>query len=173
MPTVVQGTRTTDTQSTETRRVRDVFPTMLTLEPEAAPLTVLMGKVQKSEAVDPKIEWFELERLPKQDVLNASVASGDTTITVTNYKYFRAGDVIQFVETGEQALVSATPTTTTVTITRAWGEVSAAAVTNATKIRIVGNANEEDATGRDVISVTRAAKFNYLGILREPFSISN
>ena len=173
MATVVQGTRTTAVQLTETRRVRDVFPSMLKLEPEAAPLTVLMGKARKKDAEDPKIEWFELERLPKQDLLNASVASGDTTITVTNYKYFRAGDILQFIETGEQVLVSATPTTTTVTVTRTWGEVSAAAVTNGTKIRIVGNASEEDALGRDVISVERAAKFNYLGILREPFSISN
>lgn len=173
MPTINTGTRGTDTQNTETRRKRDVFPTMLKLEPEAAPLTVLMGKTRKSVATDPKVEWFELERLPKQDVLNAAVAAGDATITVTNYKYFRAGDIIQFVETGEQAIVTATPTTTTVTATRAWGEVSAAAVTNGTKIRIVGNAVEENALGRDVISVQRAPKYNYLGILREPFAISN
>ncbi len=173
MPTVVQGDRTTDTQGTETRRKRDVFPTMLKLEPEEAPLTVLMGKTRKRAATDPKIEWFEMERLPKQDILNAAVLIGDATLTVTNYKYFRAGDIIQIVETGEQVLVTATPAAAAVAVTRAWGEVAAVAAANAGKLRIVGNANEEDALGRDVISVTRAAKFNYLGILREPFAISN
>ena len=173
MPTVVQGTRTTENQNTETRRKRDVFPTMLKLEPEAAPLTVLMGKTRKRVATDPKFEWFELERLPKQDVLAAAVLVGDAQFTSTNYKYFRAGDIVQFIETGEQVLVTATPAAAAVAITRAWGEVAAAAVTNGSKVRIVGNASEEDALGRDVISVQRAPKFNYCGILREPFSISN
>ena len=173
MPTVISGTRTTATQLTEDRRVRDVFPSLLRLEPEATPLTVLMGKMRKREAVDPTIEWFERERLPKQDLINAAATAAATTITVTNFRYFRAGDIILFIETGEQARVSATPSTTTVAIVRAWGETSAAAVTNGTKIRIVGNANEEDALGRDVISVQKDNRFNYLGILREPFSISN
>lgn len=174
MPTVLQGTRTTADQNTETRRKRDVFPSMLKLEPEAAPLTVLMGKARKRSATDPKVEWFELEPIPKQDLLGGAIASaGATTITVTNYKYFRSGDIILIMETGEQMLVTATPSTTTVSVTRAWGEVSAATAANGGKIRIMGNANEEDALGRDVVSVQRAPKFNYLGILREPFSISN
>ena len=173
MATVVQGTRTTATQNTETRRKRDVFPSLLRLEPETTPLTVLMGKMRKREATDPKIEWFERERLPKQDVLGGALTSSGTTLTVTNYKYFRSGDVILFMETGEQAIVTATPSSTSVTITRAWGDTSASAVTSGTKIRITHNASEEDALGRDVISVQKDAKFNYLGILREPFSISN
>lgn len=173
MPTVIAGTRTTANQSDETRRKRDVFPSMLKLEPEAAPLVVLMGKLRKKEATDPKVEWFELEPIPKQDLLGAAVLAGDATLTVTNYKYFRAGDVVLIMETGEAVLVTATPSTTAVSVTRAWGEVSAAGAANGGKLRIVHNANEEDALGRDVIAVQRAPKFNYLGILREPFSISN
>lgn len=171
--TIISGTRTTANQLTEDRRVRDVFPALLRLEPEATPLTVLMGKIRKREAVDPTIEWYTRERLPKQDILNAAVTAAATTITVTNFAYFRAEDIILFMETGEQARVSVTPTTTTVTIVRTWGEVTAAAVTNGTKIRIVGNANEEDALGRDVIAVQKVNVFNYIGIQREPFSISN
>src|SRR3990167_5178269 len=100
MPTVISGTRTTATQLTEDRRVRDVFPSLLRLEPEATPLTVLMGKMRKREAVDPTIEWFERERLPKQDLINAAATAAATTITVTNFRYFRAGDIILFIEIG-------------------------------------------------------------------------
>ena len=173
MATVVQGVRSTSQQDTESRRKRDVFPSMLKLEPEAAPLTVLMGKVRKREATDPKFEWYELEPMPRQDVLAAAVAQAAATMTVTNYKYFRAGDIILFLETGEQAIVTATPTSTSVAITKGWGEVADQAVSNGTKIRIIGNASQENALGRDIASVQRAQKFNYLGILREPFAISN
>ena len=50
MPTMIQGTRTTANQNTETRRARDVFPAMLAYDQDAAPLTVLMGKLRKKEA---------------------------------------------------------------------------------------------------------------------------
>lgn len=173
MPTVISGVRTTVNQNDESRRKRDVFPLMLKYEPEAAPLTVLMGKLRKKKATDPKIEWFEIEPLPKQDLIAGAVGAGDATITVTNYKYFRAGDVVQIMETGENVLVTATPANTNLAVTRAWGEVAAAAAANGGKLRILGNANEENALGRDVIAVQRAPKFNYLGILRDPFAISN
>ena len=174
MPTMATGVRTTANANTETRRVRDVFPAMMKLEDQAAPLTVLMGRLRKKEATDPKIEWFEDERLPTQDLLGAAIATaGATTMTVTNYKYFRNGDIVLIVETGEQVLVTATPSTTTVTITRAWGEVSAAAAVTAGKLRIIGSAQEENDTSRDLLSTEKAPKFNYLGIIRDPFAVSN
>ena len=173
MPTMIQGTRTTANQNTETRRSRDVFPAMLAYDQDAAPLVVLMGRLRKKEATDPKFEWFEGERLPTQDLLGGAVTAGAATMTVTNYKYFRAGDVVLFIETGEQALVSATPSTTAVTITRAWGEISAAAVTTATKIKIIGSADEENATSRDLLTTQKAPKFNYCGIIRDPWAVSN
>lgn len=171
--TLIQGVRTTATQNTETRRTRDVFPSLLKLDPDISPFTVLMGKLRKRVVDDPKPEWFEDQSLPVQDILGGAVSAGASTITVTNYKYFRAGDILLFLQTGEQVLVTATPSSTTVSVTRAWGEVSAAAVDTATKIKIIGSASEENDSSRDVLSTQKVPKFNYVGIVRDPFAVSN
>lgn len=173
MADVITGSRSSATYNTETTLERDVFPALLELEPNKTPLTVLSGKTRKKIAETPKFEWFEVERLPQQDLLTATITAAATTMVVTNYKYFRARDVVLIIETGEQVLVTATPTTTTVTITRAWGEVSAAATTNASgKVKIMHNSNEEGADIRSILSVQKVPKFNYVGIVREPFSVT-
>ena len=173
MPSVAAGIRTTQDLNTETRLGRDVLPAILKLEPDKTPLTVFMGKLRKAETETPLFEWFEDERLPEQDTLAASVASGDTSITVSNYLYFRGGDVIILMDSGEQLLVTATPTSSAVTVTRAWGEVVAAAVANGGNIRILTNANQENALGRDILSTVKTNVFNYVGIIRDPFGVSN
>ncbi len=173
MPTLITAQRGTDNQNTESRRTRDVSPALIQLEPDAGPLITLMAKLRKKSCSDPKFEWYEDELLPRQDILGAAATAAATTLTVTNYKYFRSGDIILAVETGEQMIVTATPSTTTVSVTRAWGDVSAAAITNSTKLRIIGNANEEGATKRSLLSTQREPKFNYTGIIRDGWSITN
>lgn len=172
-PTMVQGMRLSTTQRTETANDRDVFPALLKVDPNAGPLTVLGGKLRKESCQRPKFEWFEKEHLPVQDVFGAAYGAADATFTATNYKYFRAGDILLVMETGEQILVTATPSTTAVTATRAWGEVSAAAATNGSKLKIIGSASEEGDTSRDVLSTQKAPKYNLVGIIRDPFELSN
>jgi len=171
MPTVVTGVRGTGVLGDEDRRVRDVTPALAQLEPDAGPLITLLSRLKKRVATDPKIEWYEDELLPRFDLLAGALTAGATTMTVTNYKYFRKGDLVK-VNKKEIVYVSATPTSTTVTITRAFGETVAAAASTNDQLWIIGNTNEEGATGRDIISTQRAAKFNYLQIFRDPFGFT-
>ena len=155
MPTLVTTSRGTGVLGTETRRVRDVSPSLSQLDPDAGPLVTLLSKLKKRATVDPKIEWFEDELLPRFDKLDAALTSSATTMTVVNYKYFRAGDIVR-VNKGELVRVDTTPTTVTVTIVRAAGETSAAAGSSGDQLHIIGNSNEEGATRRALLSTQRS-----------------
>lgn len=168
MPTLVTTTRGVGTLDTETRRTRDVSPAMAQLEPDAGPLITLLSKIKKRATADPKIEWFEDELLPRFDVLGAALTAAASTMTVTNYKYFRIGDLVM-VNRAEIVYVSATPSSTTVSITRAFGETSAAAASNGDQLMILSNTNEEGATRRALLSTQRVPVFNYCQIMRHPF----
>lgn len=166
---VNQGARGTGILTTETRRVRDVSPALFQLEPNAGPLVTILMKIAKQEASDPKIEWFEDELLPRFDLLASAIADGNaTTMVVTNYKYFRAGDIVM-INNAEQVLVNTTPSSTSVSITRGYGTTSATAHSSGVALHIIGNVNEEGATKRSLLSTIRQPKYNYLQIFRNPF----
>lgn len=171
-PTVIQGVRDTAQLSTETRRKRDVTPALSQLEPDAGPLTTLLTKLRKRGATDPKIEWFEDELLPRFDVLAGALGAGDATMTVTNYKFFRKGDLVR-VNKDEIVLVTATPSNATVAISRGRGEVAAKAAANGTQLHILSNTNEEGASGRSILSTQRVPVYNYLQIIRDPWGVTN
>ena len=170
--TVVQGARDTNTLSTETRRTRDVEPMLQQLEPEAGPLTTIMSRLETVTATDRKTEWFEDQLLPDFDVLSAAVLVGDTTITVTNYKYFRAGDLVR-INDNETVRVSATPTTTTVTVTRGYGSVAAVAANNGSRLFIVSDAGMEFDTFRDQLTTQKVPKYNYIQDIATPMSFTD
>lgn len=172
MPTVVTGVRGTQVLSDETRRVRDVTPLLSQLEPDEGPLVTILSRLKKRASDDPKIEWFEDELLPRFDVLAASLTAAATTMTVTNYKYFRKGDMVR-VSNKEYVRVTTTPTSTSVSIKRAVGETAAAAVDSGVQLAINSNSNQEGAAGRDIASTQKAPKFNYTQIFRDPFGFTD
>ena len=92
--TLVTTVRSVGTLNTEDRRVRDVSPSLIQLEPDAGPLTTLLGKVKSKPTVDPLIEWFEDELLPRFSTLSGDITAAATTMTVANPTYFRAGDIV-------------------------------------------------------------------------------
>ena len=169
MPTMVTTTRGTGVLNTETRRKRDVSPLIAQLEPDAGPLITLLMRIRSKSTTDPKFEWFEDELLPRFDILGAAVTVADATITVTNYKYFRAGDIVR-VNKDELLRVTTTPTSTTVAIETLAGAASAAtAAAKGSQLHIIGNSNEEGATKRSMLSTQRQPKYNYCQIFRHPF----
>jgi len=142
------------------------------LEPDAGALVTLTGKLKSRVSQDPKIEWFEDELAPRFDVLNGALTAAATTMTVTNYAYFRLGDLVR-VNKAEIVYVGATPTTTTVTIQRAFGETAAATASVGDQLQILSNTNLEGASTRAFLSTQRVAAFNYLQIIRHPFGYTN
>ncbi len=170
-PTIVQGVRDVQTLQTEGRRVRDVAPLLYQLEPDQGPLTALLAKLRMKEATDPKVEWFEDQLNPRFDTLAANVLTTDSTITVTNFKFFRAGDILM-INNSEKMLVTATPTTTSVAVTRAYGTTTAQAATSGQQILILSNANQENAGVRAIITTQKVNQFNYCQIFRTPIGLS-
>jgi hypothetical protein len=171
--TVVQGVRAWGTLSNETRLVRDVEDMLQELEPSEGPLTQILSRLQIDTATDGvKIEWFEDQLLPDFDVLSVALAAADATMTVTNFAYFRADDIVQ-VNDYEQVRVTATPTTTTVAITRAFGTIPAAAAAVGARLKIVSDATLENAGARDVITTQKVPRYNYLQQLGSPASWSD
>ncbi len=171
-PTLVQGQRSTTTFDTETRRVRDVTPAISMLEPDSGPLLTILTRTRKRASTDPKFEWFEDEHLPRFDLLASNLTAVASSMVVTNYKRFRAGDLVR-VNKNEVVLVTTTPTTTTVAITRAEGEVSATTATSGDQLHILSNCNEEGAAKRSLLSTIRTAKYNFTQIVRHPFGYTN
>jgi hypothetical protein len=169
---VVQGARDTNTLSNETRRVRDVEPELQQLEPEAGPLTQILSRLETMSATDRKIEWFEDQLLPDFDILASNLAAGDATMTVTNFKYFRAGDLVR-VNDNEVVRVSATPTTTSVAITRGYGSIAAVAATAPCRLFIVSDAGMEFDTYRDQLTTQKIPKYNYIQDLSTPMSFTD
>lgn len=164
---VQQGARAVSTLTTETRRVRDVEDMLAQLEPDEGPLTTLLSRLQSEEATDVKLEWFEDQLLPDFDVLAGALAAADVTMTVTNYKYFRKGDLVR-INDAEVVRVSATPTTTAVAITRAFGAVAAQAAAVGSRLFIVSDAGQEFDTYRDGLSTIKVPKYNYVQDLATP-----
>lgn len=168
MPTVNSGVRDTSHLDTESRRARDVRDAMLLLDPDAAPLVQILMSVERASASDPKFEWYEDELNPRFDKLTAALTAGATTMTVTNYAYFRAGDLVK-INNAEVVYVSATPSTTSVTITRGIGSTGASAASVGDSLFIMSNAHEEGATNRALLTTQKVPKYNYCQIIRNPF----
>lgn len=172
MPDPIQGTRYTTHQSTETRAVRDVSKDINLLEPDSYPLTAIMNKAKNRLKVtgNYKYEWFEDTLLPRFDVLGGDLAAGAVSMTVTNYKYFRKGDLVR-VNQSEIVFVSATPTDTTVTIRRAYGGTDSIA-TSGDQLHIMGNASDEGDTVGSYLTTQKSPMYNYVTLHRTPLRIS-
>ncbi len=173
MPTVNQGVRGTGVLTTETRRSRDVTPSLLQLEPDAAPLTTIMARVRKRATEDPKFEWFEDELNPRFDQLGAAIADGvATSMTVDNPTYFRKGDLVK-IANSEVVRVTATPTANPVSIKRGVGETAASAHADNSRLHILSPSAQEGATRRDLLSTERVPQFNYAQIIKTPYGVTN
>ncbi len=171
---VIQGQRFTTHQTTETRAVRDVKEEINQLEPDSYPLVAIMNKAKNRLKVtgNVKYEWFEDTLLPRFDVLGATALTAvATTMIVTNYKYFRKGDLVR-VNKGELVFVSATPTTTTVTIRRAYGTTVAAAAAAGVQLHILANLADEGDTVGDVLTTQKVPQYNIATLHKTPYKVS-
>jgi hypothetical protein len=157
-------------QATEGRAVRSVEPVIHLLEPEKYPITVLLTKAEGrlKSAGNYKVEMIEDELPAMFDVLGGDLTSGASTMTVTNYAYFVKNMLVR-VNKAEIVRVTATPTTTSVSISRAVGETSAAAATNGDSLEIIGESYEEGAPAGDIVSTVKTNPYNYMDITRTQF----
>ncbi len=162
--------QTTTNQGTEGRAVRSVAPKIHELEPEKYPLCVVLTKAagRLVASGNKKVEWLEDELTPQFDVLGADLTAVATSMTVTNYSRFVKGMLVR-VNKQEIVRVTATPTTTSVSITRAVGETAAAAATSGDQLYILGVSAEEGAALATILATVKTNPYNYMDITRTPF----
>jgi hypothetical protein len=152
----------TDNTANNPRDMKGIFE----LEPNVAPLTLLMSKLRKEAAANPLVEWLEDESMPRLTTLSASATSAATALGVTA-DIFRVGDIVRITETGEAVEVTATAAGA-VTATRSIGRVADASATSAAELFIVANANAEGSTLRQIKYPQLVTASNYAEIVRTP-----
>jgi len=170
--TMVTGARATDAEGADAVRKVIDFDDVSLLDPNKAPFLALISRIGKKNAINPKFYHVERVLPPRWDVTSAASTAASTTLTVTNYAYFTAGDVVEIVRTGELVSVDTTPTSTSVTVTRSIGETAAAAILAADDLQIIGNGNEEGASKRTLLSTVGSEVYNYCQIFRNPFGVT-
>jgi hypothetical protein len=112
-----------------------------------------------------KVEYFE-DALPAQfDVLGAELSAVATSMTVTNFAYFAKNMLVQ-VNKKEIVRVTATPTTTTVAITRAVGEEVAAVAANGSQLFIIGDSSEEGVNVSPILTTLKSNPYNWMEITK-------
>lgn len=164
-PTILAGPETT-IQNTD-NNVRGVDFAVYELEPDVAPLTVLMNAMGSSPAINPKFEWEEDEGMPRITTLSASATSAATSWG-TNADIFRVGDVVRFSSLGFGLLITTTAAGA-ITATALGTQVSAQ---TGAEMFLVSNANAELATLRELKYTQLNTAFNYDQIIRTPFGVS-
>lgn len=175
--TVVTGARATAGAATaggidQNSRVIDMSDTIYVLDPNEAPLTAITMRIAKKKCINPKFEWLEDDYLPTQDLVNGTTfTAGTTAIVVDNGSYFRPGDVLKHLDSGEVMYVSAV-VSNTLTVVRSVGATAAATPDDNDVLLIIGNANAENATGRTIKTTQKTPQNNVTEIFRWPFGAS-
>ena len=137
---VVSGTRATDSILAQ-GLVPDRAINVAQLEPNSAPLIQITTKTKgrKRRAINTTFEWFEDEPFPYWDAINygSGYNSSATSVVVDNGGYFGSSNLVLIPRTGEIVRVTAV-STNTLTITRAAGGSTAAAIVDGDDLRMIG-----------------------------------
>lgn len=161
----------------QNKLVVDMSKNIALLEPDAAPLTVLLKNINSQKATNPKFEWLEAELAARWDTVNnaSQYSATDTSIVVSNGSYFSPNDIVKVPRTGEVFIVTSV-STNTLTVSRGYGETTAAIINdsghNPEPLVIIGNANMEGAGKRAHKQYTEASVYNYTQIFRTTVSVT-
>lgn len=170
---LLNGVFTTNQNPAELN-ARSFAGTILRLFPNgSAPLFALSSQLGKSTAKSSTHGYFSKTMTFIKTTSTAGDLVGATTLTVGSTTGMQAGMVLHNVRTKENYLVTAVPSGTTVTVTRAFGRVVAAALNAADAIIHIGTAFAENSprpTSRQLATTYIA---NYTQIFRNAWALSD
>lgn len=138
----------------------------------SAPLFGLTSLLKDETASNIEHGYFSKTMIFPSVTSTAGDLVGATTLTVNAYTDIVPGDLILNERTGEVILVTATPTTTTLTVQRAVGTVVAAAINAADVMRTVGNAFEEGSVRPSAVAIIAARYVNNTQIFRNSWAVT-
>jgi hypothetical protein len=178
MPTIRNNNRATGaTQGIlAAKRIVDMSDRILLLEPASAPLTVLLQKLDKASVFNSEFKVLKDELKPVVNAVNLSAgySSSATTMVFDNEEYFQVKDIILVPRTGETMKVTAVSATdSTVTVSRSWGTIAAAALVDNDAVVNIGDAQEEGAAVGTPSSTLATSDTNYTQIFRTTFGVTN
>jgi hypothetical protein len=183
MATTLIGGSTTTGNITAGQMVIDMADKIYLLEPNAAPLYVLVSKLNKRVAINPTFNWLEDLLNPTWATIGNSAISAVTATTVIltanvgENLYFMLNDLVKFPRTGEVALVDVDPTTLAanqLSLVRGWGTSLAAALVCGDPYFKIGTAFAEGSlnTALSTKSTITTQRTNYCQIFRKSVEIS-
>lgn len=152
-------------------RVVDMSDRIFLLDPNMSPLTALTMRLRKKQCINPHFQWLEDEFTPVWGQLAAASLLADLTFDVDDGTFFRPGDVVKCMENGEIVLVTGVDVNE-LTVIRTIGATAASDLADNGALLIIGNANEEGATSREVLSTLKVTKDNFCQIQRRPFAVT-
>jgi hypothetical protein len=178
VPTIRENARATAaTQGIlAVRRKIDMHEKILLLEPNAAPLTVLLSRLDRQSVYNPDFKVMKDELLPVVTAINSSAGytATDTVLKVDNDEYFVVGSLGLFPRIDEMFRVTAiSATDSTVTVGRDYsGASNNAALNDNEPIMILSDSNAEGADVGSGKSTLETSDTNYTQIIRTPFEIT-
>lgn len=163
------GTRTTFNSTVGLKiDLSDVRPYVVT--PDDTPLLDRLNK--KNPSINAVLhQWQEDSLVPSTDALTAMYSIGGGTITVTDFTVFKKGYVIRIED--ELFRVSATPTTTTVTVSNGYAGTTNANHANGKTIYFVGYAVTDGADPEQFNTTDRSIKNNNIQVFQEAITVSD
>ena len=138
-----------------------------------APLFGLTSLLKDETAANIEHGYFSKTMIFPSAALSAAVTDGvATTFTVASNADIVVGDLLMAESTQEIVLVTAVPTTTSLTVTRAVGTVVGAAIASGVALRTVGNAFEEGSTRPSAVSIVAQRYVNNTQIFRNSWAVT-
>lgn len=138
-----------------------------------APLFGLTSLLKDETASNIEHGYFTKTMIFPSATLSAAVTDGvATTFAVVSNIDITVGDLLMAASTNEIVLVTAVPTTTSLTVQRGVGSTTAAAIANSVVLYSVGNAFEEASTRPSAVSIVATRYVNNTQIFRNSWAIS-
>lgn len=137
-----------------------------------APLFGLTSLLKDETASNIEHGYFSKTMIFPSVTSTAGDLVGATTLTVNAYTDIVPGDLILNERTNEVILVTATPTSTTLTVQRAVGSTAAAAINAADVMRTIGNAFEEGSVRPSAVAIIAARYVNNTQIFRNSWAVT-
>lgn len=151
----------------------DFADAIMNLQPSAAPLTILSKRLQKKDAIDPKIQWAEDDLSARFSAQSGGCNSSVTTIAVTAGQgvLFGPQDTVLNTRTLEMFRVGAVSTDNLTSCVRGIG-TTAAAMLDTDELLILGSAAMEGDTSKASRTDNANVVTNYLQIHRKPIELT-
>ena len=154
--------------------VVDMMEQVFQYDPPGSPLlTVVTKRMQTKRAKQTTVKHLEDQPVPEWDKANGTVNAAATALVVDHPTYHRVGDLLKVVSTGETIrVVGVNPATSTLTISRSWGAVAAAQITDNDDLLNMGAAEMEGDDPSEAKSTLTVTKTNFAQIVKEAVELS-